>query len=100
MPDMLGAVPTANPASTPSTTSYDVVQYESHPFVQTHPSRLFTVATLFGLRPVPVQKCRVLEIACAAGGNLIPMADYLPESEFVGIDLAGRQIADGQAHVS
>ena len=35
--------------------SYDEVPYDSHPFLQTHPSRLFTVATLFGLRPTPVQ---------------------------------------------
>jgi len=79
--------------------SYDEVPYDSHPFAQTHPSRLFTVATLFGLRPAPVQKCRVLELGCAAGGNLIPMADYLPDSEFVGVDLSARQIADGQAVV-
>jgi methyltransferase-like protein/cyclopropane fatty-acyl-phospholipid synthase-like methyltransferase len=100
MPDMLDAVPTANPSAPPATTSYDEVVYDSHPFVQTHPSRLFTVATLFGLRPAPVARCRVLELACAGGGNLIPMADYLPEAEFVGIDLAARQVADGQKHVA
>jgi hypothetical protein len=32
-------------------TSYDEVPYESHPYPQTHPSRLVAVATLFGLRP-------------------------------------------------
>jgi methyltransferase-like protein/cyclopropane fatty-acyl-phospholipid synthase-like methyltransferase len=95
MPDMLSAVPTANPAA-PPVTSYDEVPYESHPFAQTHPSRLFTVGTLFGMRPTPVQRCRVLELGCAAGGNLIPMADYLPDSEFVGLDLSGRQIQAGQ----
>jgi methyltransferase-like protein/cyclopropane fatty-acyl-phospholipid synthase-like methyltransferase len=95
MPDMLSNIPTANPAAPPAT-SYDEVPYESHPFSQTHPSRLFVVGTLFGMRPTPVQRCRVLELACAAGGNLIPMADYLPDSEFVGIDLSARQVADGQ----
>ncbi|HET6574632.1 MAG TPA: class I SAM-dependent methyltransferase [Fimbriiglobus sp.] len=95
MPDMLSAVPTANPAAPPVNT-YDEVPYESHPFVQTHPSRLFVVGTLFGMRPTPVQRCRVLELGCAAGGNLIPMADYLPDSEFVGLDLSTRQIKDGQ----
>jgi SAM-dependent methyltransferase len=77
--------------------SYDEVPYDSNPFQQTHPSRLFTIGTLFGLRPAPVQRCRVLELACAGGGNLMPMADYLPDSEFVGIDLSAKQIADGQA---
>ena len=75
--------------------SYDEVPYESHPFAQTHPSRLFTIGTLFGMRPTPVQRCRVLELGCAAGGNLIPMAEYLPDSEFVGLDLSARQIQDG-----
>ena len=77
--------------------SYDEVPYDSHPFAQTHPSRLFTVATLFGLRPTPVQRCRVLELGCAGGGNLMPMADLLPDSEFVGVDLSKKQIEDGQA---
>jgi methyltransferase-like protein/cyclopropane fatty-acyl-phospholipid synthase-like methyltransferase len=99
MPDMLSNVPTANPAAPPTATSYDEVPYESHPFVQTHPSRLFVVGTLFGLRPVPAQRCRVLELACAAGGNLIPMADALPDATFVGLDLSARQITDGKAAV-
>lgn len=86
-----GAAPAPHTAS-----SYDEVPYASNPFAQTHPSRLFTVASLFGMRPAPPQRCRVLELACAGGGNLIPMADYLPDSEFVGIDLSAKQIADGQ----
>ena len=80
--------------------SYDEVPYDSHPFLQTHPSRLFTVATLFGLRPTPVQRCRVLELGCAAGGNLLPMADMLPDSEFLGVDLSKKQIDDGNALVT
>ncbi len=79
---------------------YDEVPYQSHPFAQTHPSRLFAIGTLFGMRPTPPQRCRVLELACASGGNLVPMADYLPDSEFVGIDLSGIQIREGQALVA
>src|SRR5262249_50612084 len=77
-------------------TSYDEVPYESLPFAQTHPDRLATVATLFGMRPAPADRSRVLELGCAAGGNLIPMALALPQSRFLGTDLSGRQIADGQ----
>jgi cyclopropane fatty-acyl-phospholipid synthase-like methyltransferase len=77
-------------------TSYDEVPYESHPFPQTHPDRLATIATLLGLRPPPVQRCRVLELGCAAGGNLIPMALGLPQSSFVGIDLSAVEVAEGQ----
>ncbi len=76
-------------------TSYDEVPYESLPFAQTHPDRLASVATLFGMRPAPADRCRVLELGCAAGGNLIPMALALPRSRFLGIDLSGRQVADG-----
>jgi len=79
----------------PPSNSYDEVPYASHPYPQTHPSRLFTVATLFGLAPTPVERCRVLELGAAAGGNLIPMAEAFPESEFIGIDLSARQVADG-----
>ncbi|QJW97415.1 methyltransferase regulatory domain-containing protein [Frigoriglobus tundricola] len=82
-------------SDTPATNSYDAVPYDSLPFAQTHPSRLATVATLFGLTPPPPARCRVLELGCAAGGNLIPMAEALPESTFVGVDLSARQIDDG-----
>lgn len=75
--------------------SYDEVPYDSHPFAQSHPSRLYVVGTLFGMRPAPLHRCRVLELGCAAGGNLIPMADALRDSEFVGVDQSTRQIDDG-----
>jgi SAM-dependent methyltransferase/methyltransferase-like protein len=81
----------ATPAS-----SYDEVPYESVAYAQTHPDRLATVATLFGLKPPRVDACRVLELGCASGGNLIPMAQALPGSRFVGVDLSAREIADGQ----
>jgi methyltransferase-like protein/SAM-dependent methyltransferase len=88
------------PRRKPLGTSYDEVPYESHPFAQTHPDRLATVATLFGMRPAPIDRCRVLELGCAGGGNLIPMALALPNSHFLGIDLSPRQIAEGQKVVS
>ncbi len=52
----------------------------------THPDRLAVLATLFGMAPAPPEACRVLELGCGDGGNLIPMALGLPESRFVGID--------------
>jgi methyltransferase-like protein/predicted O-methyltransferase YrrM len=76
---------------------YDELPYKSYPFVSTHPNHLATIATLFGMSPPAIEGCRVLELGCAAGGNLIPMAQELPGSEFVGIDLSSRQIADGQS---
>jgi methyltransferase-like protein/cyclopropane fatty-acyl-phospholipid synthase-like methyltransferase len=77
-------------------TSYDLVPYKSVPFRQTHPDRLATFATLHGLRPCPVAQARILELGCASGGNLIPLAEVFPEATFLGIDGSVRQIADGQ----
>jgi len=77
-------------------TSYDEVPYESRPFEHTHPDRLATLGRLFGLEAAPVTQCRVLELGCAGGGNLIPMACQLPESQFVGVDFSKRQIETGQ----
>src|SRR5438477_6303081 len=57
------------------------------------------VATLYGLSPPGVERCRVLELGCAAGGNMLPMAEALPEATFVGIDLSARQIEDGLSAV-
>ncbi|HEY3789142.1 MAG TPA: class I SAM-dependent methyltransferase [Urbifossiella sp.] len=76
--------------------SYDDMPYDSHPYAQTHPSRLGVIAALFGLRPPAVETCRVLELGCAAGGNIIPIAEAFPESSWIGIDLSARQINDGQ----
>ena len=76
----------------PTPTAYDDLSYESLAYPQTHPDRLATVATLFGVKPAPVDGCRVLEIGCASGGNLLPMAAGLRASEFVGVDLSAAQI--------
>ncbi len=77
----------------PSTTNaYDRVLYPSRAYLQTHPDRLAVMGILFGMDSPDVEHCRVLEIGCGEGGNLIPMAFGLPESEFVGVDLAMKPI--------
>jgi SAM-dependent methyltransferase len=81
-------------------TGYDRVPYPGHPFAQTHPDRLATVATLFGLRPAPPDACRVLELGCGDGGNLVPMAYGLPGSTFAGVDLSGRAIGRARARAA
>jgi len=75
---------------------YDDVPYGASAHASTHPDRLATIATLFGMAPAPVERCRFLEIACGDAGNLIPMAYELPRSEFVGFDLAARPIEMGE----
>lgn len=81
-------------------TSYDEVPYHSRPISSTHPNTLATVATLLGLEPPRVEGCRVLELGCATGGNLISMALTLPGGRFVGIDLSPAQVADGRRVVA
>ena len=44
-------------------------------------------------------RARVLEIGCAAGGNLIPFAAAHPHAHVVGIDLSQVQIDHGRARV-
>ena len=83
----------------PELTPYDGIAYPTFPISYTHPDRLATVATHFGMKPAPVERCRVLELGCSTGANLLSMAVMLPESEFVGVDLAGRPIAQGKARV-
>ncbi len=52
-------------------TSYDRVPYDSYPYPKTHPDHLAAIGRLFGLTPPPLDGARVLELGCAAGGNII-----------------------------
>jgi methyltransferase-like protein/SAM-dependent methyltransferase len=76
--------------------SYDEVPYNSRARRATHPDTLATLARLLGMHPAPVDGCRVLELGCATGGNLLPLAEALPGSRFVGVDLSGGQIDAGR----
>ena len=75
--------------------SYDEVPYPSLPLPQTHPEYLATIAKLLNLQPPFVKQCRVLELGCASGGNLIPMAVQYPNAQFVGVDNSSVQIDMG-----
>ena len=81
----------------PTRNSYDVVPYLDRSHYSTHPDRMATIGRLLGLEPAPVEQARVLELGCANGANLLPMAANLPGSTFVGVDYSARQIAKGQA---
>ncbi len=80
--------------------SYDELPYASHAYAYSHPDRMSVVARLFGMSPAPLANCRVLELGCANGSNLIPMAAQMPDATFVGIDLSPRQVADGNARIA
>lgn len=74
-------------------TAYDRVPYPTATYTQTHVRRLAAIARLFGVNAPDIRSCRVLEIGCGEGANLVSMAVDLPESQFVGIDLSQTAIA-------
>ena len=78
-------------------TAYDEVDYPGWPYPQTHPDRLATLARLFGMAPADPERCRVLELGCGDGANLLPIACAWPLARVVGIDLAASAIARGRA---
>lgn len=77
--------------------SYDAVPYSSYPYPQSTPERMSTIARVTGLRTADVRTARVLELGCAGGGNLIPLAASFPDAHFTGIDLSTRQLASARA---
>jgi SAM-dependent methyltransferase len=79
---------------------YDAIAYAALPHPLTHPDRLATIATFLGINAPPVGTCRVLEVGCNDGANLIPMAVGLPAAHFVGCDLSPRALATGRALVA
>ncbi|MGE3320120.1 MAG: methyltransferase domain-containing protein [Candidatus Berkiella sp.] len=80
--------------------TYNDFPYDSLAVKQTHPWHLYQLAKACGLDSPPLPRAKVLELGCASGGNLIPMAYHLPSTHFVGIDLAQRQIETGQEIIS
>lgn len=77
--------------------SYDDLMYESGAFPQTAINNLEARARMMGLKPAAAAKAKVLELGCSMGGNIITQALYYPDAEFAGIDLSGRQVAQGNA---
>jgi protein-L-isoaspartate O-methyltransferase len=75
---------------------YDAIAYAALPHPLTHPDRLATIATFLGVSAPPVATCRVLEVGCNDGANLIPMAVGLPAARFVGCDLSPRALDTGR----
>ena len=79
--------------------SYDLTPYTSNSFPPSAPGQLAATAHLFGLETPAVSTARVLEIGCAAGGNMIPFAAAHPQAHVVGIDLSPVQIDEGRTRV-
>ena len=76
--------------------SYDEVPYGEGCFRVSQPDHLAALAAVLGVAAPPLERCRVLELGCGSGGNLLPMALELPEASFVGVDLSEGQIASAR----
>lgn len=79
--------------------TYDEVPYESYPYSQSQPYHLMTLGTLFGMSPIAPENSRILELGCAAGGNIIPHAMNYASAQCVGVDLSKVQIDEAKKHV-
>ncbi|MHC4813784.1 MAG: methyltransferase regulatory domain-containing protein [Planctomycetota bacterium] len=80
--------------------NYDEVPYPKTTHRDSHVRRLESLATLVGMKPAAIDSCRVLELGCASGWNLISQAREFPDSEFVGIDASAAQIEEGKLAVA
>ena len=78
--------------------TYDETPYSSYTYPNTHPERQALVAKLLGFSPAKLEKARVLELGCAGGGNILPLAIDFPDAEFYGIDLSPVQIEEANRH--
>ncbi|MDP1682010.1 MAG: class I SAM-dependent methyltransferase [Burkholderiales bacterium] len=84
----------------PTLDSYDDLPYESLPLPDTHPDYLRAIARLYGVSAAPAESCRVLELGCAGGGNILPLAWYQPGCAVVGVELAQRHVNEANALIA
>ena len=79
---------------------YERLPYLSLPFAYSQPAHLAALAALHGLTAPAADSARVLELGCASGGNIVPLAARFPKARFLGLDLSERQIADGRRKIA
>ncbi len=83
-----------------SSNPYDQLPYRCQPIEWTAPERLALASMLHG-GPLPsLKQYRVLELGCGDGANLIPLAYYRPQAEFVGVDGGRHHIETAQKNSS
>lgn len=76
--------------------AYDKVVYPSFVFPYIRPAKFGAIARLHGIDVGEIDRCRVLEIGCGDGANLMSIAYALPEAECVGFDLSGERIEEAK----
>ena len=76
---------------------YDAIPYRHGAVPESHPARTGAIARLLGAGAAPPDGCRVLELGCGEGMNLLPLAERFPLSQFIGVDFSATQIATAEA---
>lgn len=76
---------------------YDIVDYPPYVHEQMHPARLAAIARLHGLPAASPASCRLLEVGCGDGLQLLTLAQAYPDSRFIGVDLSAAAIARGES---
>lgn len=77
--------------------AYDVLEYPPYIHPQMHPSRLAVIGRIHGIPAASPRQCRLLEVGCGDGLQLLTLAMAYPDSRFVGVDLSQAAIARGEA---
>lgn len=80
--------------------TYDELPYDSLPLSETQPDVLAATARLHGFEAPEPSCARILELGCAQGGNLIPLAWRWPGCECVGVELSRVQAQAGADFVA
>lgn len=78
-------------------TAYDVVDYPPLIHVAMHPSKLGAIGRLLGMDAASPRACRLLEVGCGDGLQLISLAQAYPAGHFIGVDLSAKAIARGDS---
>ena len=76
--------------------TYESTPYTSRAFKASSPLRLEAISALFGFKSKELGGCRVLELGCSFGANIIYAALNAPSAEFVGIDISPVHIQKAQ----
>lgn len=76
---------------------YEAVRYDDVISPLTDPATLGALGRMFGLGTADPARCRVLELGCGQGLNLVAMAARFPQAHFVGIDFIEAGLREGRA---
>lgn len=81
----------------PDSFAYDLLEYPPHLQQQMLPALLAPIARIHGVDAASPRDCRVLEVGCGDGLQLLTLAMAYPDSRFVGVDLSAAAVARGEA---